>query len=97
MLVPHPLRQPLPIGFQSRQGDGLCREAPPCVHFVGFRGNEYTSAVRVWGRPDFIHRGWDRRAFREIAPYDTIVFATGDEHQPLAERNFNDIDEPVLS
>lgn len=36
------------------------------VHFVGFRGDEYRSAVKVWGEPDFIHLGWDRRARREI-------------------------------
>ena len=24
------------------------------VHFVGFRGDEFTSAVRVFGKPDFI-------------------------------------------
>ena len=39
------------------------------IHFVGFRGEEFRSAVRVWGRPDFIHRGWDLRARREIVPW----------------------------
>lgn len=45
------------------------------VHFVGFRGDEYTSAVRVFGYPDFIHRIWDIRAVAEIQPEDTVVFA----------------------
>lgn len=63
------------------------------VHFVGFRGDEYLSAVRVWGFPDFIHRGWDRRAQREIADGDTIVFAKGPPDQPMRPRNFDDIDE----
>ena len=64
-----------------------------CVHFVGFRGDEYLSAVRIWGLPDFIHRGWDRRAFREIADDDTIIFANvWDERKP-SERNFSDIRE----
>jgi len=63
------------------------------VHFVGFRGDEYVSAVRVWGQPDFIHMGWDRRALREIAEGDVIVFAQGDEHQPFAEHNYPDIKE----
>lgn len=69
-------------------------ELRPCVHFVWFRGEEYWSAVRVWGRPDFIHRGWDRRARREIAPdIDTIVFAKGPHDQEPRPRNFDDIDE----
>jgi hypothetical protein len=65
----------------------------PAVHFVGFRGEEYWSAVRIWGRPGFIHRKWDTRARRDIADVDTIVFATGDEHQPFAKRNAPDITE----
>lgn len=64
-----------------------------CVHFVGFRGDEYLSAIRVWGLPDFIHRGWDRRAFREIASDDTIIFANGWAEGKLSERNFSDIRE----
>lgn len=64
------------------------------VHFVGFRGDEYLSAVRVWGRPDFIHMGWDRRSRRDIDfGSDTIVFARGPHDQPYAARNFNDINE----
>ena len=30
----------------------------PALHFIGFRGNEYVSARRVWGPPDFFHVGW---------------------------------------
>src|SRR5690348_6118637 len=54
--------------------DTLDRDYQIALHFVGFRGEEYHSATRVWGLPDFIHRGWDRRAQREIAPGDIIVF-----------------------
>lgn len=61
------------------------------VHFVWFRGEEYWSAVRVWGLPDFVHIGWDTRARREIAADDTVVFARGEHDQAHAERNFNDI------
>tara|TARA_R110001592_G_scaffold345091_1_gene636784 strand:+ start:120 stop:386 length:267 start_codon:yes stop_codon:yes gene_type:complete len=39
------------------------------VHFFGFRGVEYISAVRVWGKPDFIHPVHDRRAYIE---YDSV-------------------------
>ena len=67
----------------------------PCVFFVGFRGDEFWSAVRVWGRPDFICRGWDRRAQRDIAPGDTVVFARGDSDQEPSFFSFNDLDESV--
>lgn len=63
------------------------------LHFVWFRGDEYPRAVRIWGVPDFIHRGWDRRARREIMAGDTVVFARGEFDQQPADRNFNDIDE----
>lgn len=25
------------------------------MHFIGFRGDEYWSAVKVWGKPDHVH------------------------------------------
>lgn len=65
----------------------------PCVHFVGFRGDEFNRAKRVFGKPDFIHPGWDLRARREIAPGDTVVFARGDHDQPPRRMSFNDINE----
>lgn len=68
-----------------------CRTPRPSLHFVGFRGDEYTRAVRAFGPPDMIHQGWDRRAFRDICfECDTIVFAKGDENQPLSRYNFDD-------
>jgi len=60
------------------------------LHFVGFRDDRYWNAVRVWGWPDFIHQGWDRRARREIMPGDTIVFAKGDHDQPFNPYNYDD-------
>jgi hypothetical protein len=63
------------------------------VHFVGFRGDEYSRALRVFGPPDFIHRGWDLRAQREIAPDDVVVFATGSFDQVPRRQSFNDLDE----
>lgn len=65
----------------------------PCVHFVGFRGEEYWSAVRVWGLPDFYHRVWDRRAQREVAEYDVCVFAKYDPDHP-SPFNYDDSNEP---
>lgn len=47
------------------------------VHFVGFRGEEYHSAVRVFGKPDFVHYHYDVRAAYggEFAEGDVFVFA----------------------
>lgn len=64
-----------------------------CIHFVGFRGEEYISAVRVWGEPDYIHRGWDRRAQREIGEGDTVIFAAGPQDQVPQIKSYDDIRE----
>ena len=45
------------------------------VHFIGFRGEEYWSAVRVWGHPDFVHRWHDHRMSGDVAEDDVLVFA----------------------
>ncbi len=54
----------------------------PAVHFVGFKGDEYTAAVRIFGPPDFIHRKHDLRFVfgGELHPADTVVFANGSEN-----------------
>ena len=62
----------------------------PALHFVGFRGDEYVSARRVWDPPDFFHIGWDLRVQREIALGDTIVFAKGDRHQVPTRHSYPD-------
>jgi len=50
------------------------------VHFVGFRGDEFWSAVKVWGRPDFVHKWHDARMWGDIdADNDTVVFANGQD------------------
>ena len=61
----------------------------PAIHFVGFRGNEYAIAVRVWGRPDFYHHDHDPRLWGDVAPGDTVVFANGFEDR-FHPRAFND-------
>lgn len=63
------------------------------VHFVGFRGEEYASAVRAFGHPHFIHRGWDLRAQREIADDDLVVFASGSHEQEPRVKSYDDIRE----
>lgn len=45
------------------------------VHFVGFRGDEYYRAMRVFGLPDFVHFHWDARAVADVTEEDTVVFA----------------------
>lgn len=71
----------------------------PAIHFVGFRGEEYRSAVRVFGLPDFFHRGWDRRAQREIAIGDVVVLArardTFAEPSPYSFDDSNEVDDPA--
>lgn len=68
-----------------------CDDVPrSCVHFIGFRGDEYLSAVRIFGRPHFIHCYWDYRAIGDIAPGDTVVFAAGTENDPPRFYAFND-------
>lgn len=63
----------------------------PAVHFVGFRGDEYLSAVRVWGRPGFIHFNNDPRMRREVCPAaDTIIYANGAEARPK-DQNASDL------
>lgn len=66
-----------------------------CTHFVGFRGDEYTRACRVFGEPDFVHILWDRRARREIAPGDRIIFANEASETAVSPRNGPDIKEPL--
>ena len=53
------------------------------VHFVGFKGEEYHSAVKVFGKPDVFHRYADERLFHggEVADGDLVVFANGEESQ----------------
>lgn len=59
------------------------------VHFVGFRGDEYVRAQRVFGPPDFIHRNNDPRVAGDVYPGDLVVYANGMENRfhPFA---FND-------
>lgn len=61
------------------------------IHFVGFRGEEYWSAVSVWGKPDFYHRGYDNRMRREIGADDVIVFANGYEDDGPKWHSYPDI------
>lgn len=54
---------------------------PVRLHFVGFRGNEFISAIKVFGQPDFIHHDADRRFWvgGELGKADVVIFANGHE------------------
>lgn len=60
------------------------------IHFVGFRGDEYCRAIRVFGLPDFIHRNNDLRLYGDVAPGDTVVFANREDLKPVKKYAFND-------
>lgn len=62
------------------------------VHFVRFGrfDQRYWNAVAIFGAPAFLHQNWDRRAVREIAPGDRVVFAKGEADQAVSEFNGDD-------
>ncbi|GEM_PF-2250371 len=66
-----------------------------CVHFVWFRGEEYWSAVKVWGEPDFVHIGWDLRAQRNLGKDDVVIFAKGPHDQVSAAVSWDDTKEKL--
>lgn len=60
------------------------------LHFVGFSDDRYLTAVSYFGKPDFIHRHWDKRALAEVMPGDVVIFATGDAGQGIREFTYDD-------
>lgn len=65
----------------------------PALHFVGFgrkTPRQYFNALMTWGYPDYYHPGWDLRAARDVAPGDTVVFASGEHDQPPREQSYSD-------
>lgn len=60
------------------------------LHFVGFKNDRVHRAIQVFGLPDFWHRRWDRRAVAEVCDGDIVVFADGDETQPISRFSFDD-------
>lgn len=68
------------------------------VHFIGFRGEEYNSAAKVYGKPDFIHVHNDVRAKADIAPGDIVVYgpkADPNVTVPYAHDDSNQRDDPA--
>ena len=56
------------------------------VHFIGLRGDEYNSAVKIWGQPDFIHPVHDRRAYIEIDKENDILIFAGKERPEILSK-----------
>lgn len=64
-------------------------------HFIGFRGDEYHSAVKAFGPPHFIHIRHDPRANREIDwDRDLVIFANKEREDHVHKHNGPDIIEP---
>ena len=68
----------------------VSRVGSMALHFIGFKDDRYHNAVKVFGKPDFIHRYWDVRAKHEIAQGDVAVFATKTCCDTPSEYTFND-------
>lgn len=65
------------------------------LHFIGFRGDEYVRAIRIFGKPDFIHIGWDRWARQEVVAGDVAVFAKGTFEDEPAAYSYPDLREGI--
>lgn len=67
------------------------------LHFVGFKDTQaFFRAKRVFGPPDFIHRIWDVRALKEIAPGDTVVFFKGTSEDTPSEFAWDDSAQDII-
>lgn len=66
--------RPSPLTEATPAADNMLKSA---LHLVGFRGDEYHSAVRIWGKPNFIHPAWDGWAQQDMHPGDTVILRGG--------------------
>ena len=48
-----------------------------CVHFIGVAADEYWSAMRVWGKPDFTHGRATWSCMGEIDRDDIVILGRG--------------------
>lgn len=60
------------------------------IHFIGFRGEEYWSAVKVFGLPDFIHLTYDHRMYGDIGEGDILVFASKADPEHILKYSWQD-------
>lgn len=66
------------------------------IHFVGFNSDEYNSAVKIWGKPDFVHRIWDIRALTEIVNGDIVIFANVKNYDILNPKLYSFDDSAIV-
>lgn len=60
------------------------------IHFIGFRGEEYWSAVKVFGPPDFIHLIHDHRLYGDVGDGDILVFAAKADPDQISKYSWQD-------
>lgn len=63
------------------------------IHFVGFRGDEFNRAIKVFGKPDFIHRNFDTRVFgggEFDKDNDIVIFANSSDAKTPSPFAFDD-------
>ena len=61
------------------------------VHYIGFRGDEFARAERVFGGPVVIHRVHDQRAQRDIGTEDLVIFANKEREDVIRPFNGDDV------
>lgn len=61
-----------------------------CIHFVGFKGDEFHRAITVFGKPDFIHRQNDGRFRSMVVPEDVVIYANGADTPSDSVYSFDD-------
>lgn len=56
------------------------------VHYIGFRGDEYVRAHRIFGGPVMIHRVNDIRTQSEIDPEVDLAIYAGKEREEIVRQ-----------
>ena len=69
----------------------------PMLHFIGFKDDRIWNARKVFGKPDFYHRIWDRRARQEVIPGDIAIFATGSIDDKPKSISWDDSQQDILA
>lgn len=60
------------------------------THFIGFRGEEYWNAVKVFGLPDFIHMWHDNRMYGDVGEEDILIFASKANPNHISKYSWQD-------
>lgn len=79
-----------PLSRGQGRGQDVRERTKSAVHFAGFRGEEYWSAVKISGVPDFLHNGWEHYAMHAISPRTGRVFVKGEWTQDPTQDGYPD-------